>query len=242
LRQRVLPLIAERWPAYRKVIARAARNLAESAQLLDELAAIDSQTCVIDGTIALDPVKLLSRERATNLLRHFLRQRGLLMPDRAQLEATLSQLLNARRDASACAVLGEFALRRYRDRIHLVKHASPPDSGWCAAWRGESDVRLPYGVLAFSHSTGDGISLARLLSSDVTVRIRKGGERFHPDRNRPRRSLKNLLQENAIPPWQRERLPLLFSGETLVWAAGIGVDAKFQCAPREEGLVLRWEQ
>jgi tRNA(Ile)-lysidine synthase len=42
LRHRVLPVIAQRYPSYRKTLARASRNLAEAAQLLDELAAADA--------------------------------------------------------------------------------------------------------------------------------------------------------------------------------------------------------
>jgi tRNA(Ile)-lysidine synthase len=49
-----------------------------------------------------------------------------------------------------------------------------------------------------------------------------------------------LLQEAAIPPWQRERLPLLYSGETLVAAPGIGIDCAYQAAPGEPGLRLAW--
>ena len=40
--------------------------------------------------------------------------------------------------------------------------------------------------------------------------MRCGGARLQPDCRRPRRSLKNLLQEAGIPPWQRDGLPLLF--------------------------------
>jgi tRNA(Ile)-lysidine synthase len=72
------------------------------------------------------------------------------------------------------------------------------------------------------------------------VRPRAGGERLQPDRRRPRRSLKNLLQEARIPPWARERLPLLFCGKDLVWAAGIGIDCAFQARKGESGLLPHW--
>jgi tRNA(Ile)-lysidine synthase len=52
--------------------------------------------------------------------------------------------------------------------------------------------------------------------------------------------LKNLLQEQGIPPWQRDRLPLLFCGETLIAIPGIGVDCAYQVESDEAGVVLRW--
>ena len=43
----------------------------------------------------------------------------------------------------------------------------------------------------------------------------------------PRRTLKNLLQEARVAPWMRERLPLLYSGDSLVFVPGIGIDIGF---------------
>jgi tRNA(Ile)-lysidine synthase len=54
------------------------------------------------------------------------------------------------------------------------------------------------------------------------------------------RTLKNLLQEAAVPEWQRERLPLLYRGERVAWVPGIGVAAEAACAPGCPGLVPRW--
>ena len=48
------------------------------------------------------------------------------------------------------------------------------------------------------------------------VRFRRGGERFRPAGQAHSRELKTLLQEMAVPPWQRERLPLVFAGDVLV--------------------------
>jgi len=72
------------------------------------------------------------------------------------------------------------------------------------------------------------------------LRTRRGGETLQPV-GRPRRTLKNLLQEAAIPVWQRQCLPLLFCGDELAWVAGIGVDARFAAAAGEPGLLPTWQ-
>jgi len=69
--------------------------------------------------------------------------------------------------------------------------------------------------------------------------VRQGSETLRLHAGGPHRSLKKLLQESAIPPWQRERLPLLWCGGHLVWAAGIGCDADARAAPGEAGLLPR---
>jgi tRNA(Ile)-lysidine synthase len=70
--------------------------------------------------------------------------------------------------------------------------------------------------------------------------VRAGGERLQPHGDRPRRSLKNLFQEARIPPWQRERLPLLFCEGDLVWAAGIGIDCAYRSDGSEPALHPAW--
>jgi tRNA(Ile)-lysidine synthase len=93
------------------------------------------------------------------------------------------------------------------------------------------------GELRYRRAKGRGIALEH---SPISVRLRAGGERLQPDPRRPRRTLKNLFQEAGVPPWRRERLPLLFRGEDLVWVPGLGVDARFQTPPGTSGLLPEW--
>ena len=96
--------------------------------------------------------------------------------------------------------------------------------------------------MRFDRTRDDGICIARLQGKAVRILPRQGGERFQPDARRPRRELKKLLQEHGVPPWQRERLPLLWCGEELVWCPGIGIDCAWQCRKGEAGLLPVWMQ
>jgi tRNA(Ile)-lysidine synthase len=108
-------------------------------------------------------------------------------------------------------------------------------------WGGEPRLKLPElgGELRFRKARGQGIALAH---KPLSIRLRSGGERLQPDPRRPRRTLKNLFQEAGVPPWERERLPLLFSGEDLVWVPGLGVDARFQAPVGAQGLLPEWRR
>jgi len=81
-------------------------------------------------------------------------------------------------------------------------------------------VKIPAlgGELRFRKARGKGIAREH---QPLSIRLRSGGERLQPDPRRPRRTLKNLFQEAGVPPWERERLPLLFSGDDLVWVPGL---------------------
>ena len=239
MRHEVMPVIAQRYPAYRKTLLRASRNLAEAALLLDELAAVDAQLTA--GGLDLTGLRRLSTPRAKNVLRHFLAAQGVTMPNAARLEEYVRQLRSPRA-ARATVELGGHELRRYADELRVVAASPPPPRDFCRTWRGESRLRLPEleGTLVLKKGRGAGISLDQLAAQPVTVRLRQGGERLQPDPGRPRRSLKNLLQETRVPPWLRDRLPLLFCGEELAWAAEIGVSRRFQAKPGEASVQPLW--
>ncbi len=240
LRHEVLPVIARRYPAYRKTLLRASRNLAEATQLLDELAAGDVQLTA-SGGLEIAGLRNLSPPRAKNVLRHYLGLHGVTMPNAARLDEGVRQL-RSQRATRTTIDLGEVALRRHANELRVVvKTPSLPGSYW-REWHGESRLRLPElgGTLMLKKCRGSGLSLARLASAPVTVRLRQGGERLQLHPQRPRRSLKNLLQESRIPPWERARLPLLCCGDELVWAAGIGVGCRFKAGPGEASVQPVW--
>ncbi len=240
LRHRVLPIIAQRYPAYRKTLLRASRNFAEAAQLLDEQAAADAKLTASGLKIA--GLRRLSAPRAKNVLRHFLAVHGVIMPNAARLDECVRQL-RTQRAVRAVFDLGSHELRRFADELRVVPKSRTLERNFTRAWRGESKLHLPElgGTLMFKKCRGAGISLTRLAGVPLAVRVRQGGERFRPHPQRPRRSLKNLLQEARVPPWQRNRLPLLFGGKTLVYVPGIGIDAAFRAAAGEAGIEPCWE-
>ncbi|HET9403666.1 MAG TPA: tRNA lysidine(34) synthetase TilS [Burkholderiales bacterium] len=241
LRHEVLPAIARRFPSYRAAIARSARHLAEAADILDAAAAADGAGHLRNGTLAVEGLRRLPAARARNLLRWFLAGHGVAMPATERLDEALRQMIGAKQDARVAIGLKGAKLQRYKDCIHVVRAQKLPRPR-SRRWRGEKCLELPEfdGTLSLKRSAGRGISLARLEGRAVTVRLRSGGERLQPDCRRPRRSLKNLLQELGMPPWRRERLPLIYCGERLVWAAGIGVDCAFQAQSAEPALFPEW--
>lgn len=242
LRHEVLPLIAARYPAYRATLSRAARHFADTSELIDELAAIDAAGAPPGGALAVATLRGLSRARAGNLLRWFIARHGVVMPNAERLAEALRQVLGSKADARVCIDLGDHELRRFAGAAYVVRKAVPPPAGFVRTWRGERALKLPElgGELHMMSGHGTGLSLARLLDGTVTVRLRAGGEHLRPDPARSRRSLKNLLQEARIPPWQRERLPLLYCGTRLAWVAGIGADAAFLARKGERSVLPEW--
>jgi tRNA(Ile)-lysidine synthase len=241
LRHEVFPLIARRYPAYRTTLSRSARHLAEAAALLDELAAADFAAHAENGGLAVAALRAYALPRAKNLLRYLISSHGIRAPSADRLDEALRQLLTAKQDARVQVELNGAQLRRFAGKVHVISDIRG-DKRWVRRWRGESEIALPQlgGVLVLARGQQGGISLARLRGREVTIAVRAGGERLQPHGDRPRRSLKNLFQEARIPPWQRERLPLLFCEGDLVWAAGIGIDCAYRSDGSEPALHPAW--
>jgi tRNA(Ile)-lysidine synthase len=171
---------------------------------------------------------------ARGLLRAYLKDKGLRAPSEAKLLEMLKQLGSQAAEISHDGTV----FRVYRDRLFAGK--ARPASFKPRAWQGEARIELPGGVLRFRSARGQGIDRGRLKNGGLQVRLRSGGERLQPDARRPRRTLKNLFQEASVPPWERERMPLLFCGEDLVWAPVLGVDAGYRAAKSGAGVIPEW--
>ena len=240
MRHRLLPVIAERYPAYRKTLARASRNFAEAAVLLDELASLDMPNAA--AHLKITDLRALTTARAKNALRYFLGSHGVTMPNETRLAECVRQVQEPR--ATGIAIdLGAHELRRFGSELRVVPKTPEPSADFRRQWQGEARLALPElgATLLMKKSRGSGLSLAKLQTAAVTVRLRTGGERLRPDAKRPRRSLKNLLQEARLPPWLRARLPLLYCGDTLVYVPGIGIDTAFGARSREPAVEPQWQ-
>lgn len=214
LRRRVGPLLAGRFPRWRESLARAAAHFAEAQAALGEGG----------ERLTVGALQRVPQARAKLLLRDFLRAHGLRAPSVRRLEEMLRQIKAAPQDALVALEHDGATLRRFRGELAVLSQAAPP------------------GEILFHSCQGAGIDAAKLKAGPLTIRARQGGERLRLAARRPSRTLKNLFQEAGIPPWERDRLPLLFCGDTLVWVPGLGIDAAFRAAGERAGLLPEWRR
>ena len=248
LRHRIMPLLEQRFPACGATLARSARHFAEAGSLLDELAREDGQGSMEGGTLAVEALRSLSHARAGNLLRFWLHRAGAPMPHALQLDEMIEQLCHARADASVCISWGGWQLRRYQGEAYILPDLGELDKRLVLSWHHEDELYWPalQSRLCFEKVDGLaaagkphlGIGLHKLQRAPVTLRLRSGKEFLRPHPAAAKRSLKNLLQQHHIPPWQRERLPLLYCGEELVCVAGVAVAASYQPDAGEQQIRL----
>jgi len=241
LRHEIFPRLEASFPGAQRSLARAAGHFAAASSLLDDLAAIDrAAAATSSGRPALAALNALPQERARNLLRHLWQQAGFQAPDTAWIDEALSQLATADALSEVCVATAEGELHVYRDEVHVVPlRPLPPDEPM--TWTGQENMPWAGGRVRFVESTGQGLRRALLADAEVSLVSRQGGERLQPDAKRPRRTLRNLLQESGVPPWERPHLPFLWVDGRLAWVGGIGIDAAFFCPEGEAGILPVWE-
>jgi len=241
LRHEVLPLLDARWPGIAERLGRSAALAGQAAALLAELAELDRRGLgERSDRLDLGPFRELSPARQRNVLRFVMTQLGLPHPGTAQLEQIVAELVPAREDAQPPVAWPGGEARRYRDRLYLMPSAGSSGAAEHVRAASEDCIPLPgkLGVLRLHGGAESGLSDA-VLERGLELRFRSGGERFRPAGQRHTRTLKNLLQEEGIVPWMRERVPLLYSGGELVAVADLWVAADAASRP---GTAVEWQR
>jgi tRNA(Ile)-lysidine synthase len=236
IRTRVGPVLRERFPRWREALARAASHFRDAERVL-------GAATRVAGQVSAAGLRAASPEVAKLMLREYLAARGLNAPSARRLNEMLRQIATAAPGAKVELRHDGATLRVYRGALSIVP-AGPRARPATVRWRGERRIDLPEfgGELRFRRVRGKGIDPVRLDGRRVTVRARTGGERLQIDEHRPRRTLKNLFQEAGVPPWTRERLPLVFCDDALVWVPGIGIASPYRVRARAIGLLPEWRE
>lgn len=240
LRHDILPRLAQGYPDYREQLLRSVRRAADAAALLDELAASDLELMVgADSSLDLDMLAHVSLPRARNALFAWVEERGgVLTPD--GLDEALVQLLDAAPDANPMIDVGAWRLTRYRQRAYLIRPFTTPTAPIAFEFSPEQ-LTLDFpdwgGRLRFNPIANGGLRQVAL-TGGLTLRPRQGGESL--PQNGVTKTLKNLLQEAGMPPYRRERLPLIYQNDTLLAAPGAGINTELLAAEPDVGYVPVW--
>ncbi|MEQ6342588.1 MAG: tRNA lysidine(34) synthetase TilS [Gammaproteobacteria bacterium] len=246
LRHEVMPHFMQRWPACANTLSRAATNAAEAAALLDVLADNDLQALrgPLPGTLPVSQLLKLDDARQRNALRRWFKKLGLPAPWAAHLQRIQDDVLAAAEDSTPCVRWAGAEVRRYRDLIYAMPPLPAHDANAVLAWDLDQPLLLPNcnGRLTAHCVMGGGLKASLCRASTVSVRFRQGGERCRPAGRGHTHILKKLLQEQGIPPWQRDLLPLIYIGDQLAAVAGLWVCEPFQAGNGEAGIALEWSR
>lgn len=256
LRHRVMPVLRERWPQVDAALARGARLSAEATDLLDRE---DARTLANAATadphvLRCDALRALPPQRRARALRRWIARLGLPPLPAHGVSRIETDLLDARDDAQPEFAWAGTRVMRWRDLLHADRRRGALPADWVVEWEGRDALALPTGdLLQFQTGIGgcDGnhdaaeVNAATSVASTYAFRFvahaRRGGERIVLPGRTHSHTLKHVLQDLGVPPWERELLPLLSDAEGRLLAAGdLIYSASFDAWLRQSGMRLKW--
>jgi tRNA(Ile)-lysidine synthase len=215
IRKFIIPKLEKIQPDAVANLARSAKVLADSQTLLDRLAMQDGKLILNKGALKVKPLLLLAEQdlpAANNLVRHWLKTQGLAMPSQERLAAWLKDLSSAKLDTQLEWLHDEHKIRLWRGQLQIAQEEAQQGEWVFKKLNAKSQAEgLPAAWVKEAQKNGL-----------IEFRPRVGSEKIQIKPNSPRKALKNLFQEGAIPPWQRQA-PLLFINQELIAVAGIGL-------------------
>lgn len=246
VRHAIFPALKSRFPAVDVTFSRVAGHMAEAFHLLDTLAAMDYAQAMGSQTMSTSfPLSIFQsyeQARAKNVFRWWLQQSGWVMPSEKRLANLLTQVSQWRADDRLSVRLSDNSeLKRYKHHLYIVKLKSAFHID--LEWEHDHPLPLPDGsVLMKKMVLGQGIALSKIQAQPLRIQNRRGGEHLLWHAHRPARSLKVVYQMSDVPYWLRERIPLIFVGQTLVCIPSVADAADYAAKADEMGVVFTWQE
>lgn len=237
LRQSLIPEIEQRWPGVSGRLAQLTQDVKESNRLIQG-SVTDAAKNVLKtapdywnagAIVDIQGLQVLPGDMSMRVVRYWLGQKKILMPDRKTLNTLFDEVVDSRHDADPQLRLGQYCLRRFDGFLVLVPNLSPFAADvlhW--NWGEQDELIIPgSGVLTLNKSV-DGfraeVSESVEASEPVVVLFRSNlpsGERCRVVGRSGSKSIKRWLQDYKVPPWLRDRVPFLYQEGEMLGAAGL---------------------
>ncbi len=238
LRKKVLSQVITRWPSGGKTAERLARQMVDAQEILDGVAESDSADILDPARIPQATLLELPVSRQRNVLRHLIRKVGLPLPDSAQMDNLIKGLEVQRIDAETQVKWSGGEGRIYRGILHVfAPFMRSSGDGYIGELTEDKPWSGPEGNIALIPTTGKGLPDI-WVKKGFSIRFRMGGERFKPLYYKYNRPLKKWFQETGVPPWLRDRIPLIYKDDELVAVGDLWISA---VAEEVQETKTRWQ-
>lgn len=239
LRHTLWPKLTERWPSTAKTLSRSATHCADASELLEILAEQDLARLERDKQSTSLPISALlslPTKQCRNLLRHWCQWQGLPLPSTAQLQKIIEEVCLAAKDAAPLVEWQGVDVRRYQDTLYIAQPLPAHDNQQQYVLTDRTPIELnQQQQFCWQEQSDQGLKMAKF-EGGWLLRFRQGGEKIQLAGRTHHSQLKHLMQEWKIPPWLRDRVPLIFDGDKLIAVVGYAVAEGYAASADELGI------
>ena len=193
LRLDIIPKLEVAYKNLAKTLTRSAKHQSEALQLIQALAKIDIQAhqlINLNHQINIQKLTRLDTLRIKNVIRYHLSSLEFLAPSDKVMKQILD-LLSAKEDANPLVSWDKFEIRRFQGQLYFINNQANQNEDFC-----------PY------HA-----ELKKL--PNFSIRYRTEGQRIKLPGKKHSQSLKKVLQDANIPPWERSSLKMYYIEDEL---------------------------
>lgn len=222
LRLQVMPLLQQRWPAFRQNALRSVCHIQQQQQFVEKQ--LEQLLPTVMHGAELDLKLLAEQDLATQklLVRSWLALTG-LNPSTDWLERFFSELIGAKADAQPLLELDVYQIRRFANKAYITQVTEVPQAGVLLELKPGQQLNTVVGQFVLS-SESKGTAL--LVTNDPLYLVfGLFSLPFRPAGERQSKELKQWLKLWAIPPWQRLQLPVLVQNNQVVAVLGLASNA-----------------
>lgn len=227
LRQTVMPALKQRWPAASRALSRTARHAAQAAEAQRTQQSILSARLAPAGHFDLKSAGTLDDPELRLAIRGWFSCLNLRMPSERMIESFIQAFLKSGSDRNPILPLSDGSqLRRYRNYAYRVSLQGSALPIYWIQWRKALNLPEMNGFLEMTPSAHEDEKNVIWNERQIEIRYRRGGEQIKLSERGGHHDLRDLFQERGIPPWVRDRIPLIYLGETLVCVGDFWVNAE----------------
>jgi len=193
LRLDVIPKLETAYKNLAKTLTRSAKHQSEALALIQALAKIDIQERQLvnpSHQINIQRLAQLNTLRIKNVIRYHLSSLKFLAPSDKVMKQILD-LLSAKEDANPLVNWDQFEIRRYQGELYFINNQAEKNTNFC-----------PF------HAEFENLP-------NFSIRYRAEGQRIKLPGKNHSQSLKKVLQDANIPPWERSSLKMYYIKDEL---------------------------
>ena len=187
LRLEYVPNLAKIFQGLVANIARSSKHQSDALDLIRQLAEMDieSHALIKNDKLQTEGLMRLGDTRMINVIRHYLKQLDYLSPSE-KVMAEITALICAKEDAKSLVAWHDYELRRFRGELYFIDKKIPQQIRDCSYFAEFNN--LP----------------------NFEIHFRQEGQRVQLKGKNHSQSLKKVLQEADIPPWERQKLRMYY--------------------------------
>lgn len=221
LRQHVLPLLQQRFPAISQTTARSCQLLQQSLEYQQQQLAVDLPALLRQQQLDLTKLAKLQNPQRDLLLRYYF-SRYDLVPSAEQIREFVQVFLYSAPDAQPLLQWGDWQLRRFNGLLYLLDwHEQQVHVTTAPELRLQPEQQLQWQRWQFRWSQSaeapgtdwSSLPLAVHLTEPLELSAGQLNRRFKAEGYAHSKALKDWCKLWEVPPWRRGSMPFIIAGQ-----------------------------